>query len=450
MTLQEQVKKAIPMFILVFLTSVTMGSVYNIISPQLMTDFGIDSSTVSLLSMITMLMMGVASVAYSTLSDSISIRKLMLIGIVLLNIGTISSFIFSNINFYLLLVSVALMVLGGTCGSGLLIITVTRFLAEKDHAKYFGYNTACVSASQAMGTLLGGLFATYIGWRYLFLIPLISLFAIPTIKKYVPDEVGNKQGKLDIVGLLIFTLFTLIISLYFNLNNVSLLCIAFVLFIIFLIYISKAKNAFISIEFFKNKNYMILIALVILVFGLQTSFSFLFPFMAQGIYNLTLDKVSMIILPSFILAAIVGVNSGKLVENLGSFKTLIFALISTVTASLFTAFTADKGILWLGAAASLYAAAFALIYAPFMKLVIGTLEMDKIGAGIGLFNLMTGIGPSLMIVFTGNLMNNPSIAVDFGIVASNAALFSNILLIYAFILVISMIILWIKRKSYDK
>ncbi len=80
-------------------------ALFNIISPQLIVDFKIDSSTVSLLSMIGMLMMGIASVVYSTLSDSVSIRKLMIFGISLLNIGALLSLLFSNMNFYLLLVS---------------------------------------------------------------------------------------------------------------------------------------------------------------------------------------------------------------------------------------------------------------------------------------------------------------------------------------------------------
>ena len=50
--IEKNVKKTMPMFILVFISSAIMISVFNIISPQLIVDFKIDSSTVSLLSMI--------------------------------------------------------------------------------------------------------------------------------------------------------------------------------------------------------------------------------------------------------------------------------------------------------------------------------------------------------------------------------------------------------------
>ena len=81
MDYENNVKRVIPMIMLVFISSATMISVINIISPQLTVDFGISPTTVSLLSMTVMLMMGVASVAYSTLSDYLSIRRLMLFGV---------------------------------------------------------------------------------------------------------------------------------------------------------------------------------------------------------------------------------------------------------------------------------------------------------------------------------------------------------------------------------
>ncbi|MDD3138804.1 MAG: MFS transporter [Lachnospiraceae bacterium] len=450
MEFEKDVKKSIPMIILVFISSATMLSVFNIISPQLSIDYGIDSATVSLLSMVAMLMMGVASVVYSTLSDYISIRKLMLFGITLLNIGAVLSFVFSGMNFYLLLCTVALMIFGGTCGSGLLIITVTRYLPEENHAKYFGYNTACVSVSQALGILVGGVVATYIGWNYLFAIPLLSLIALPFIKKYIPDEKGIKKGKLDFIGLGLFTLFTLFISLYFNLNQMMFLIISAIILVLFIVYISKAKSPFIKIDFFKNTNFDIINVLALLVFGLQTAFSFLFPFMAQGIYGLSLDKISLILLPSYICAAFMGANSGKIVNKFGDYKALLIAVLGGACTSFIAAVVADRGIIMLGISAALFASSFAFMYAPFMKMVIGTLPMNMIGAGIGFFNLITGIGPSLFIVFTGKMMSTPQLATSLGIVSREASLFSNILLVYVVILVVVALVLLLKRKTFNK
>ena len=118
---ENNVKRVIPMIMLVFISSATMISVINIISPQLTVDFGISPTTVSLLSMTVMLMMGVASVAYSTLSDYLSIRRLMIFGVCLLDVGAVMGFLAAGRSFYMLLGASALMITGGTCGSGLMI-----------------------------------------------------------------------------------------------------------------------------------------------------------------------------------------------------------------------------------------------------------------------------------------------------------------------------------------
>lgn len=450
MTNETKVVRVIPMFMLVFISSATMLNVFNIISPQLVIDFGIEPLTVSLLSMIAMLMMGVASVVYSTLSDYISIKKLMLFGIALLNIGALLAFIFTGISFYLLLVAVALMIFGGTCGSGLMIITVTKYISEKEHSKYYGYNTACVSISQAIGILLGGFFATYIGWRYVFFIPMVSLVAVRAITKYLPDEQSNSKGKLDVLGLSLLTLFTLFISLYFNFSNPYLLLASFILLILFFWYISKANNAFINIQFFRNRNFVLMILLVAISFGLQSAYSFLFPFLAQSIYNVALDKVSMIILPSYICAAITGLNGGKLVEKIGSYKTLLISLGFGIFSLIFAALFMDKGILLLGIAACLFSSSFALLYPPFMKLVIATLDLHQIGVGIGFFNLMTSIGPSVLIVLTGKMMETPTLQIGFLGANTAYSVFFNILIIFAVLLLVVIGILLVIKKDLYK
>lgn len=445
---EEDVIKTMPMFMLIFITSASILGAFNIISPQLMIDFRLEFSTVSLLAMVGTLVIGLASVIYSTLSDKISIRKLMLAGVGLYSAGAVLALAASFINFYLFVAAVAVMVCGGTCGSGLMIVTATRYLSEEKHSKYYGYNTACVGVSQAVGILAGGFIATYIGWRVLFALPLLSLITVPYIKKYIPDEKGNTSEKLDILGLGIFSLFTLFISLFFTNTKAAILVIALVLLAVFFFYISKNEKAFINIEFFKNKKFVIINLLALVIFGLQAAFSFLFPFMAQGVYGLTLDKVSLLLLPMFATAIFVGANSGKIVEKLGSFKTLSLAVLCAIGSSLIAAVCIDKGIVMISIAAALYAGSFALMYAPFMKLVTGTLKIDQVGVGIGFFNLMTGIGPSLLIAVTGKLLSLPVLGKDLGLVDAKGAVYSNILLVYAVFLVIAAAALVLNKKSY--
>ena len=60
-------------------------------------------------------------------------------------------------------------------------------------------------------------------------------------------------------------------------GSTGYLLLSMVVLAVFFIYISKSGRAFIHMDFFRNRNYVTAILLVALTFGIQNSFSFLFP-----------------------------------------------------------------------------------------------------------------------------------------------------------------------------
>ncbi len=442
------VKRAIPMIMIVFISSATMIGSFNIIAPQLAVDFHIEASVTSLLGMIAMLALGVASVIYATLSDYVSIKKLMLAGILLLNLGALLSLFVGSQNYYLLLASTAVMIGGGTCGSGLFIITATRYLPEDEHSKYFGFNAACVNASFALGILLGGFFATYIGWKFLFMVPLVSLFTIPSLVRNLPDESVQKKGRLDLTGLGLLALFTLLISIYLNVGGLLYLVGSALTMVLFFLHITICKSAFISIHFFKNRNYIVAVLLAGLALGIQSAFSFLFSFMAQTVHEIPLNQVSLIILPSYVIAIISGANSGKIVNRLGAFKTLCAMTAFLIAVLALCAVTLDKGPFVLGIFCCLFAGGCSMIYAPFMTIVVSTLKPSEIGAGIGFFNLMTSIGPSILIVLTGKMMSMEIMTRPLSIVSDMPSLYANILFVLAMMYFVILCVLLLMKNNY--
>lgn len=108
----------------------------------------------------------------------------------------------------------------------------------------------------------------------------------------------------------------------------------------------------------------------------------------------------------------------------------------------------DKSIVVLGICACLFSGGYAMVYAPFMQIVVSTLAPEQIGAGIGFFNLMTSIGPSLMIVLTGKMMTAEAMTRQIGIVKDTAALFSNILFVFMAVLAVVIISLVFNKKTF--
>lgn len=226
-----------------------------------------------------------------------------------------------------------------------------------------------------------------------------------------------------------------------------LLILLLVSIVLFTLHIVKSKNAFITIDFFQKKNYMLTIVLVFLTFGIQSAFSFVFSFLAQSIYQVDLSVISIIMLPAFIVGAIVGVISGKLTIKLGVQK-IVSISISLMVVSLLICIVLIN-IIILGIVNCLFTAALGLLYAPLVKIVVDSLPAEKVGTGLGFYNLSMSIAASIMIAITGRLISIDSLqSINLlGFRNSSSILYSNILMIFVAIVLSGLILFYVNRNT---
>ena len=447
---KNNIEKVMPMIMIVFILSGTLMEAFNISAPMISKDYAISSSTVSIQSSVSLLIMGVAYMIYASLSDFLSVRKLMIVGIVILSLGSAIGFLFTD-SFIMVVISRSIQMAGGTCASALLILTATRYLNENNRMKYYGFNTACFSSGQAVGILMGGLFATYIGWKYLFLVPMLSLFTIPFILKYLPEDSKENKKKIDFVGLFLLACVSLFISLYFTVMNTYILIACILTIALFFIYITKKSDAFITIDFFKNKKYMNVMLIVFLTYSIQGSYSFLFSFMASKVHGIQLDTISMILLPSYLVSLAIGIFGSKITQKLGVIKTIAIAFTCLISALLLGASFLDRSIILLGFLSCLFNGGFSILYTPIMTMVINSLPKEKTGAGLGFFNLCIKITSSIGIVITGKLLTIESMQTNaiVSFMKGEGIIYSNILLGFVICILLSSIAVSIAKRNLD-
>lgn len=447
--MKQEVKKAMPMIMLAFVLAGSMQEALNISAPLIIKDYAIDSAAVSMIAAVAMLTMGVSYVFYTALSDYISIKKLLIIGTLISAVGSLGA-VFLSQSFIWLVIFRAIQMAGGTSASALLILTATRYLDVNTRMKYYGYNTACFSGGQIVGILAGGLFASYLEWKYLLILPLVSIITIPFVIKYLPDDAGEGKRKIDFIGISLLAGLSLLISLYFNLMNTNILLLAVVLAVVFLLYISKNNNAFITIDFFKNKSYMLVMLIVLVTYITQGSYSFLFSFMASNIHQIQPSQISMVLLPSYFVSMIIGFFGGRITQKVGVFPTLNLGLGSMFVGLLIGSFYLDKSLIVLLLVSTLFNGGFSILYTPVMTLVMDSLPESMRGTGLGFFNLCIKITSSSGIVITGRMLASPSLQKHSIIqgVSQSAVVYSNVLLAFLLMAVISILTINLgKRKQ---
>lgn len=437
---RREVQKVMPMIMLAFILAGSLQEAFNVCAPIITKDFAITSSEVSLLSAAAMLTMGVAYVVYTALSDFMSIKKLLIVGIVICSVSSVAGMLFSS-SFIAVVIFRAIQMAGGTCSSALLILTATKYLEEHVRMKYYGFNTACFSGGQLLGILLGGIFATYIGWKYLFIVPAFSLICIPFIIKYLPEDSKEEKTKIDFLGIFLMAVLSMFISLYFNVMDMRLLLASGITAVIFLAYISRYKDAFITIDFFKNWKYMLVILVVLITYSTQGSYSFLFSFMASNVHGIAASKISMILLPSYVVSMIIGIMGSKITQKMGLTKTLMMGLGSMATGLIIGSFLLDTNVAVLVVISCLFNGGFSILYTPIMTLVINALPANMRGIGLGFFNLCIKITSSTGIVITGKLLTVKGLQ-EGAVVKSMAQagmVYSNILLIFLAVAITSFV-----------
>src|SRR5699024_10195117 len=142
---------------------------------------------------------GVEAVIYVALADFIDIRKLLIIGIVLICVGSVMGFIFHQ-SFPLIVISRVIQTAGLASAETLYVIFVTKHLPLEQQKKFLGFSTSCFALSQVIRAIAAGYISTYLGWTGLFILPLLTLVALPFVINYVPKE-EQKKGYIDVIGL---------------------------------------------------------------------------------------------------------------------------------------------------------------------------------------------------------------------------------------------------------
>lgn len=445
---QSSVKKLMPCLLFLFVLSNLMVQAFVTVSPLIASNFNISASTASIQATITTMTLGIFSVIYGALSDYIPLKKLLLFGISILGLGSIIGFIFQG-SYAMIVLARAIQTMGQAGISSLYLVTATRYLEGSTKIKYFAIFTACFQLAQAAGVLVGGIITTYVPWQVLLLIPLSAILFIPMVIKYTPIEEQREKKKVDIVGLSFFSGIIVFLTLFLDGLKIPYLATVIILAILFIVYINKNEEAFITPGFFKrNKKYIRALTIVVSIYLVQFSFSFLYTFIVTAGYKQPLSLVSYILLPAYIMATIVGGIGDKITNALGKFNTILLGMVM-ISGGLITAFfLISKGQIALSVAGILFFVGFNVLYSPLIDTVTGTLPPDEIGRGIGLNDLTINITGSLGVAVCGKLITfNGMNKFNLFSISENLVVYQNIFMLLALVSIIAICTFQVTRKK---
>jgi EmrB/QacA subfamily drug resistance transporter len=387
------------------------ASIVNVVLPTITQSFSVDISTAQWVPMIYLLTISSLLLFYGRLGDILGYKKVYLSGLAGFVIASGLCGLSPAIHWLITFRAIQGLAAGMMMAVPYAIITAS--FPPTERGKALGINAISISAGLAIGPSLGGLIATSLGWRFVFLINLPIGIAGWLWGRRILPELKGRPGKIDMPGVA-----TGFISLFFLLLFVNrfqslgssyatgvMLLVAVLGGMSFLIIESRVAQPMLNLSLFRNLTFSSASTSALLNFMSQYVMVFLTPFYLQRVLHYTPNNVGLI-MTSFPLAVMaVAPLSGSLSDRMGT-RTLACLGAGTCALSLFlmsqlplSASSAD--IVWRLA---LFGLGTGVFQSPNNSAVMGSAPRPHLGTASGILATMRNVGMVLGIATGGAVL----------------------------------------------
>ncbi len=274
---------------------------------------------------------------------------------------------------------------------------------------YLSLGGACITLGPAFGPVISGLMCTLLGWRAVFVVPLVGGIAVAAAGVKLVQNVGERSNTtLDILSVVLLaagiTAFVYSVGeLSTNLiAGIVTLFAAIVLLGLFAARQLKLEHPVLNVRPMVSVRFWPACLLVVVSMMTAFSMSVLLPLYFEGAYGMTALVAGLLILPAIACNAVTSIVGGRVMDARGAWPLLPvgFALIAVgQTAISMTAASMNIGV--VVALTVVVYAGVGLVLSPSQTAGLETLPAAEHPHGTALLNtwnmIAASFGPSLFI-----------------------------------------------------
>jgi MFS transporter, DHA2 family, metal-tetracycline-proton antiporter len=376
-------------------------TMFNVALPFIIEDLSLNSSMASWLVSGYSIIFAISTLTFGRLSDFVPLSRLLLHGIFLFGIASVIGFY--STHFLFLLGARILQAAGAGAVMGLSMIMAGRYIPLSRRGKAMAIIASAASLAFGLGPVLGGVITQYLGWKYLFIVTIISVLSIPFFLKLLPKE-GIKKGHFDLYGAILTGLSVTGLLLYLTTFSYWILFGTVVLFFTCWKYLHKTEEPFIPPVLLRNKQYTKLLFINSLAFFINFSNLFLMPIILTTVLGKGAAEVGIIIFPGAVIAVVAGVYIGRLIDRFGNAPLIIFGQLLLVSASILFAWFSTVNPNFFLYVYMFASVGFTAISSSISNEITRILPIDQIGSGIGIAQLMQFFGAGLGVTISALLI----------------------------------------------
>ncbi|PWW02775.1 DHA2 family metal-tetracycline-proton antiporter-like MFS transporter [Paenibacillus cellulosilyticus] len=379
------------------------ATMFNIVLPEIRTDFNLSVAQVSWVSTSYLLIYAVGSVIYGKLLDRYQAKNLITFGLLVFASGSLLGLLAGSFPFVLM--ARILQAVGASVIPALAMLIPVRYFPPERRGHALGISATGLALGNAIGPIISSLLVSFVHWRWLFAIPLLILITMPFYRKHLSSDI-REGGHIDWLGggLLIGTVALLLLAI--TQGNLWLGAGSALMVIGFLWRIRTAADPFISRTLLRDRIYLTGLMIAAVVMSISYALPFLTPQLLSDINQLAPGVIGFVMVPGACLSAYLGRKVGKLADSKGN--SFVYHTASLLLFSCFLLLS-----IFVGSPAALIGLIFTLGNAGqmFMQIVLSntisrSIPKDQIGVGMGMLTLCNFLSGAIATGIYGKVMDH--------------------------------------------
>lgn len=361
------------------------GTIVNIALPTISEYFDISTSAVSWVSTAYLLVMAGCVLIFGKISDVVGYKKIFLSGFVVFTIGSFACGFLPDLlnSFYMLVGSRAFQGIGGAMITAIAPAMVTAFIPMEQKGKAMGIIITVAALGMALGPTVGGLLTQYISWHWIFFINvpvgivslIIGFRAIPGHNATDSTLSGfDTSGAASIFIGLAMLLFAVSEGEVLGWTSPAILLASAVAAFSLGLFVWRelhVADPLLELRLFKNKNFLVLNLIMVLMYFGFSGINYLLPFYLQYVQGYEASSAGIILTSLSFAMMVSGLLAGVLYNKAGG-KTLCVAAAVILAAgySLMAHLQASSTILFVVAALLMIGFGLGLIVTPTSNMIM--------------------------------------------------------------------------------
>lgn len=324
-------------FMTTFMTAIE-GTIVSTAMPTIVSDLN-GLEIMNWVVSIFLLMTAVSTPIYGKLADSLGRKPVFLFGIALFVIG--SSLCGLAQNMEELIIFRVIQGLGSGAVQPVAITILADLYRLEKRAKMLGLNSGFWGVASVIAPLLGGFIVQHLSWHWVFYINVpLGIIAFGLIMHFFKEKHTVDKTPLDLKGTVYLIVFLLSLMIFLQElgSKVSyLLMLVLALLVLFSVVLffkaeSKADDPIMPLSMLKNREFLALNLITLLVSGVVIGFEFYIPTWMQGINGSSASEAGFAVTPSSLMWIVGSFIIGWMLNHWGIKKTYDLMLLVLIVA----------------------------------------------------------------------------------------------------------------------